>query len=426
MHRFVNMSRDRMAYDFEYLMTAMEENWPFFNVSISANNVDVHELADNVRAMLDDPSTVINCPLDFLDLLRIHFFVPIGQLGHLWALPCDEIFFGELQFQRHGIEWEREYEIHRYLTRNLHYHNVFTRLEPLLFYTRLREEGRGIPRTRRYGPAKEFDSLEAGRIAHMRVNRMITQDTFLESRNMWHYELQVYNFVRDIEGYDHLILDFRGNPGGQTRMFLTYILPMLVSRTARLPAYMFYMDGEYAAMSREIFDRRAFFWGTGYLFWDYTTTRPTPVNFAEPLPYLDTQINFVYVYRTSMFTPTRRFNAIRRRYFDGELWLLIDEHTASGAEGITALLKYGYSTTVVGEPTFGILATDFDPTTILISLPNTGIIVRLDIAYYTDPYGRPWNGYGIQPHYHPRPGMDALETVLAMIEEGRSLHKKEA
>jgi len=50
-------------------------------------------------------------------------------------------------------------------------------------------------------------------------------------------------------------------------------------------------------------------------------------------------------------------------------------------------------------------------------LYNTGIIIRFDPAFVTDFRGRPLE-YGIEPHYFNRPGMDALETVLAMIAEG--------
>jgi len=106
-------------------------------------------------------------------------------------------------------------------------------------------------------------------------------------------------------------------------------------------------------------------------------------------------------------------------HFNGKMWLLTDEFTASAAEGAAAILKYNNIVTVVGEPTWGVMGVSYEPVIFNISLPNTGIIVRFDVAYYTDPYGRPLQGYGIQPHYPNRPGMDALETVLAMIEEGR-------
>jgi len=100
--RFDNTSREYMVDDFEYLMTVLEENWPFFNLSVSANNVDVRELADDVRVLLNDPSTAISSPLDFLDLMQEYFFMPIGQLGHLRPTLRYEHFFSDKQLQQ---EW---------------------------------------------------------------------------------------------------------------------------------------------------------------------------------------------------------------------------------------------------------------------------------------------------------------------------------
>jgi C-terminal processing protease CtpA/Prc len=97
---------------------------------------------------------------------------------------------------------------------------------------------------------------------------------------------------------------------------------------------------------------------------------------------------------------------------------LTDEYTASGAEAATAILKLNDIATVVGEPTRGVFGTTSDMLAAVISLPNTGILVRMDIAFFKDHYGNPLQGYGIQPHYRPRDGMCALETVLAMIGEG--------
>jgi len=42
---------------------------------------------------------------------------------------------------------------------------------------------------------------------------------------------------------------------------------------------------------------------------------------------------------------------------------------------------------------------------------------RFDIGYFTDSYGRSLEEFGITPNYLNRPSMDALQTVLAMIEE---------
>ena len=54
---------------------------------------------------------------------------------------------------------------------------------------------------------------------------------------------------------------------------------------------------------------------------------------------------------------------------------------------------------------------------IYVTLPNSGILFVIDVFYVTDAHGRPLEA-GTIPHYFNRDGMDALETVLALIEEG--------
>ena len=50
------------------------------------------------------------------------------------------------------------------------------------------------------------------------------------------------------------------------------------------------------------------------------------------------------------------------------------------------------------------------------ALPNTGFIIRYNPTLILDSSGRPLE-YGTQPHFFNRPGLDALETVLELIEE---------
>jgi len=419
-NRFNNMTRDDMISDFEYLMTTLEENWPFFNISISANGVDVRELADNTRTLLNNPATDINCPFDFLHIVQEYFFEPINQLGHLRQIFHYEDFFATRARVNLEIEQGR---IDRLF---VFFHEVFNRPESVLFYDRLRDTGRGgvmpPPRT---GPVMEFDILEDGRIAYMGVNRMINiwQDTWRHHTNMWHYEGLTYRFSQDIEGYEHLIIDFRGNRGGLSMHFRSLIMPQFLRDGIGLHAYAFYMDGEYAALAREVFDIRSIFPPIAHSELEDNFV-PPEVHFSEPLPYLDPNADFAHAISSFLhIIPVYHYygvmNSARQdTLFDGKIWLLTDGETASAAEGVVAILKYNEIVTVVGEPTWGIMGTSFEPNTMYLTMPNTGIIVRFDVAYYTDPYGRPFQGYGIQPHYFPRPGMDALETVLAMIEEG--------
>jgi hypothetical protein len=418
-YRFENMDRGDMISDFEFLMDVLEENWPFFNLSISANGIDVRELADNTRAVLNDPSTEINNPLDFLDLIQEHFFIPINQFAHLRPTWRHEDFFNSFDHYQHRIEWGVE-------SRScIYYYNLFTQPQTVMFYTRMRDTGRGSsPPQPDFSPVMRFDILEDERTAYIRINRMINiwDDTYsLFDPNRWHYEMLMYNFNQQIEGFEHLIIDLRGNPGGRSLQFDNFVMPNFLREAITLPAYIFYMGGEYAALAREVFDIRDFYPTWVYL--NMTKERldeieksivPMETHFNESLVNLDKSIDFTHIFMTNYGIVSGQENTS----FDGKIWLLTDNRTASVTEAVTAILKYNDIVTVVGEPTYGVMGVTYDPTTITISLPNTGILVRFDVAYYTDLSGRPFQGYGIQPHYHNRPGMGALETVLAMIEEG--------
>jgi len=104
--------------------------------------------------------------------------------------------------------------------------------------------------------------------------------------------------------------------------------------------------------------------------------------------------------------------------FNGKIWMLVDENMFSAAQWVATFYKEIGFATLVGNTTGGGLA--FCSVAMFsnyITLPNTGIIVRYDTMLSLDPRGRPIE-YGTEPHYFNRPGMDALETVLALIEEG--------
>jgi len=295
------MPREDMIADFEYLMTALEESWPFFNLSISANGVDVHALANDTRALLNDLTTDLDSPLDFLDIIQEHFFEPIDQLGHLRQIASYESFF-DAQRQ---LQWSIEHGAIDRFTAYLY--DLFHRPEAVMFYSLLRDAGRGIPSPQtQTGSVMEFDSLEEGRTAYMRVNRMISiwDDTVAPQHNMWQNELRTYNFTEYIQDFEHLIIDFRGNPGGTPMQFIHFIMPMFLNEGITLDAFVFYMDGKYANLAREVFDIRNIY--PVWMHYDmelYFGMTEEPIfpqaYFSEPLPYLDHQINFSSAFEVS-------------------------------------------------------------------------------------------------------------------------------
>ena len=99
--------------------------------------------------------------------------------------------------------------------------------------------------------------------------------------------------------------------------------------------------------------------------------------------------------------------------FDGKIWFLTDNRTASVGELAVLYAQSSNFATIVGENTMGIMPSQRS----FVRLPNTGIIFMFDAGYFIDATGRSMEEFGIPPHYPNRPGLSTFNTILQMIEE---------
>jgi len=414
--QFINQGNESLLYDFNYLMHILEENWPFFNLSKSVNGVDIHQLADDIRSILSNPATDDMTIHEFLDFLRVNFFWEVGRIGHLNLMWRYNYYFTSVANLNQIVR-----DAGATPTNVTMFHEIYTRPNTALFYQTLRDMGGSTlehPDSQRIAEIEnlsvyETAILQDGSIAYLAVRQMLNLREDPRMGNMGQYEAMLYEFYGQIEGFDHLIIDMRGNTGGVNFHFNVFVVSPLLYEEVTLPAYVFYKDGDYSRRLRETFDLRM--WGVG-------GSTMQAASFSDPLPYLDTKINFAHAYYASAsavagYTLSNLFAIREDVLFNGNVWILVDENTGSAAESAVAMLKFNNLATVVGEATHGIFGVTTDPIGMTMSLPNTGMLIRFDVAYYTDTEGRPLQGYGIQPHYFNRPNMDALETVMAMIAE---------
>ena len=412
-HRHRNLTTADFQYDFDHLIRVLEEDWPFFELSISANGVDVHQLADDFRNTLAD--TDVDA-VGFFELLREDFFRPIGSLGHLWTTnypryfqrwhrPVDHMFWEEWEMTVFGeirAGTRHNAELARHLPSRFLYHS-------------LRDAGIGSQPDREE-PVYETHIL-SDNTALLSVRRMIHLDDDpvrrpRDYRFIGCYAALLYDFWYEIIDFDHLIIDLRDNPGGRICHFSMYVAPMLITSRTWLPAYVFYGDGHYTNIAKSAGRSHSTMEGHMYVV-------PEPVFHVDP-----GNLDVVFRSSTSWWPPSFHyvwgdaFFDIRWESFAGKVWVLTNERTASAAEAVTAMLLLNDLATVVGQPTVGIIGTGFERDSIGFALPNSGVIIRIDTALYKCYEGNILQGYGLQPHYAPREGMDALETVLAMIAEG--------
>ena len=236
--------------------------------------------------------------------------------------------------------------------------------------------------------------IEPGRIAYIRIQSFLNNIP-LDAETL-------FPFYEEIQDFPHLILDFRGNTGGYVNSFLWNVLTMLIDESITFTYTEFYISNAIT---------EAFFYapicaamGTVYgVFPAATYVRKNNLTLfnQDDLALLDYAIVWRAVYHPY----------VNNIPFNGQIWMLVDDWSASATE-IAALIAIdtGFAT-VVGEPTAGIsgVANTF------ASLPNTGILFRIDLGYTVDNYGRSFEEYGVVPQILNAEGMDALATVLAII-----------
>ena len=364
--------------DLDYLMYALENNFPFFYTVYWARGVDIHALAADARAAIlaaDSPDADV-----FLYILH-ESFAPLFRMGHF------SIFgpFGHYLW------------LHGYSAGTIDGSEVFRSFlaqDHVMAFYGPRMEDFSAEAAETAVNDISFDSIEPGRIAYMHIPRMRDPDD----------PAAVTDFFTAIAGYDHLIIDIRGNPGGNN-WFEQQIIRPNITQAVSANLVVFHMNGSLMQFPDGPFFRAGLI---GSPQGDVFT--PAADFLAEnPLPYANQadldRMAYGFSARVSILPATRGYAA-----FNGEIWLLIDGATGSAAQIAAWLAKDIGFATLVGEVSGG----NYGGFRTYSAMPGTGIVFIFDGFYIADTAGRPLEA-GTIPHYFNFDGMDALETTLELI-----------
>jgi len=236
--------------------------------------------------------------------------------------------------------------------------------------------------------------IEEERIAYFHI------ESFMNNRA---FDSEIlFPFYEEVQDFEHLIIDLRGNSGG-TRAYLSYIISMLIDEPVEASYHEFLMAG--SLVYRELED------GATALDEDEEVEILSASDFIkeQDLPYFnEADLDILqYVVTWPLKFEPREDNIP----FAGKIWILVDGYSASLSELMAMIAIDSGFATVVGEPTAGITPAMH----VYISLPNTGILYRMDIGYIIDPQGRSLEEYGVIPDIVIDSGSDALEVVVDLI-----------
>ena len=216
----------------------------------------------------------------------------------------------------------------------------------------------------------------------------------------------LFAFYEEIQDFDHLIIDLRGNFGGYFVNFTGNVMGALIDEPIAISYHEFFRD------TPDVWTGVDMYINAYYLSSDFEGT-PEPVSaFFErhSMPYFNEHdLDYVdYVLYWDYYV-----QPIEDGFpFDGKIWLLVDEMSASASELAAIFSASSGFATVVGRPTMGIMGA----ITITPILPNTGIIFRIDVGYLTDPYGRSLEEFGVSLDYEVPANTDILDYTLDLID----------
>ena len=428
-------AKEGFLYDLDHMMQILEENFALFDVAYWARGIDISQLADNARAEVI-ASTEINEEIfhtilrsNFLELFHFaHFFIDpsprtalpfsaddadeneiqeLAEIAMGFGLNEYNSFaaaeeFHVLRTQPELLQGMQEWLVMRYgeeftsrIVRAVEGGDFADFLQTTMIVRDIAEQG-----------LISTDIIEPGRIAYMIVRAPMPVSAT-------EYQSHLAEFFNEVGDYEHLIIDLRGNFGGWPMPFFDLIIRPIIRQPVTAEGFMFMGTGGFQRASRRHEESR----------FGMTSGRVSSVYEILNNVYLP-EINKSDMERMGYGFPfsielTPRLplgvtrGALSATSFEGKILLLTDERVGSAAQMITWVVQETGFATIVGEITGG----NYGGPRSSFVLPNSLIRITLDVFYVTDSFGRPLEA-GTIPHHFNRPGMDALETVLQLIEEG--------
>jgi len=255
-------------------------------------------------------------------------------------------------------------------------------------------------------PTIQTDIIDDGRIAYMAI---------YGGGAMGVANQRKLEFYEEIQGFDHLIIDLRGNPSPFWENFRQGVFRPLMTPNERHSVSGFGFtpvgDRHLESVLEDTRNGRMFVTSNFTPGGELLSVSEIIDNFDLPELMAEDMERMDYAFNVHFTTITPRTDD--EPAFDGKIWLLTGANTSAGANKAAFFSKELDFATIVGETSRG----GWLGPRVWVALPNTGIMFSFDTYYITDSRGRPLEA-GVIPHHFNMEGMDALETALALINQG--------
>ena len=337
-----NLSKEDYIEDFNFAYNTLKEHYPFFEVNKKLHGVDWLNNKEKYEAYIaeskndEDFFSRMNEVLS--ELHNLHTQLVPSYMGLEYYISY---YSNPKCTWRHDIAkiYEKDDVRRRYNINNEVIENVINQY--------IKSDGE-VNKT--YSKNLMTENIIKDKLAYIRISSLIGMEYINQDRDI------VINYMNEIKDYPFLIIDIRGNGGGDSRYWAYFLLPKIIDKKYETKNYLLIKSGE---LNKKIFEQMPFNKDVK-TFLDNSSFSP---DVKDILKDFDGYLAF-----DSIIEP--REDSI---HYKGKIYLLVDNGVYSSAEMLASFCKETKLATLVGSRTAGD-GIGFDP--MQVALPNTAFVLR--------------------------------------------------
>lgn len=320
--------------DFEYMYKILDENYPFFGVNKRLNGVDwlakKDDYINRIKATPNDESFFNTLNVILSDLNN----------GHTGMINKNNYDYIKSVFEKHSEHDQAWLE-------QMNKPKTIERYSSM----KEKEDSKSSPEIIKSNNVKTID-LEQGKVAYLAIKSF---NTFNIDEDM----KIIKPYLEEIKNYKALIIDIRGNGGGDNTYWSENIVPMLIDKRLEEKHYLAYRGETFL---EPFLENRM---GCGY-----EKLEPISSIYKENLKNLPPELRADFKCYCEIQMDYEPKNSIG---FKGKIYLLVDEHVFSSSEAFATFAKSTGFATLIGKRTGGD-GLGVDPA--VCALPNSGYVFR--------------------------------------------------
>ena len=342
-HKEFNLSKEDYIEDFNFAYNTLKEHYPFFEVNKKLYGIDWLANKEKYEAYIAESKD----DADFFT--RMTYVLAELHNGHTHLMPEDFAMFMYTTYYpmpknswRHYITemYEKESVRRRY--------NINNETVKKYVAENMKSDDEV---NKNYSKNLITENIIKDKLAYIKIKSLIGEQYINQDKDI------IVNYLNEIKDYPFLIIDIRGNGGGDSNYWQEFLLPKIIDKKYETKNYFLMKSGEkYEKIYKQL------------EFKNDVKTFLDNSHFSEDVKKILSDFDCYTPLELSV-KPSK--DSIR---FKGKIYLLVDNGVFSSAEMLASFCKETKLATLVGSRTAGD-GIGFDP--MQIDLPNTAFVMRL-------------------------------------------------